>query len=102
MESHSIRTGQLTDDEWRKYAIAQGNLANASIYIDDTPGIRITEIRSRSRKLAQETGNLGFDPYRLLAVDYRDWTRKPATGSFRNLSSIKNFGERIEGSCDCP
>ena len=29
IESHSIRTGQLTDDEWRKYAIAQGNLANA-------------------------------------------------------------------------
>ena len=36
IESHSIRTGQLTDEEWRKYAIAQGNLANASIYIDDT------------------------------------------------------------------
>ena len=40
-------------------------LANASIYIDDTPGIRITEIRSRSRKLAQETGNLG-----LILIDY--------------------------------
>ena len=65
MNPHSIRTGQLTDDEWRKYAIAQGNLANASIYIDDTPGIRITEIRSRSRKLAQETGNLG-----LILIDY--------------------------------
>ena len=36
-----------------------------SIYIDDTPGIRITEIRSRSRKLAQETGNLG-----LILIDY--------------------------------
>ena len=52
------RTGQLTDEEWQKYTIAQGNLANASIYIDDTPGIRITEIRSRSRKLAQETGDV--------------------------------------------
>ena len=39
VESHSIRTGQLTDEEWQKYTIAQGNLANASIYIDDTPGI---------------------------------------------------------------
>ena len=61
----AARTGQLTDEEWRKYAIAQGNLANASIYIDDTPGIRITEIRSRARKLAQETGNLG-----LILIDY--------------------------------
>ena len=52
INSHSIRTGQLTDEEWQKYTIATANLANASIYIDDTPGIRITEIRSRARKLA--------------------------------------------------
>ena len=65
IESHSIRTGQLTEEVWRKYAIAQGNLAEASIYIDDTPGIRITEIRSRARNLAQETGNLG-----LILIDY--------------------------------
>ena len=65
INSHSIRTGQLTDEEWQKYTIATANLANASIYIDDTPGIRITEIRSRARKLAQETGNLG-----LILIDY--------------------------------
>ena len=57
-----------------KYTIAQGNLANASIYIDDTPGIRITEIRSRSRKLAQETGNLGIDFDRLPTAYHRDWS----------------------------
>ena len=55
----------------KKYTIAQGNLANASIYIDDTPGIRITEIRSRSRKLAQETGNLG-----LILIDYCSLSRE--------------------------
>ena len=65
INSHSLRTGQLTDEEWQKVTIAQANLARAGIYIDDTPGIRITEIRSRSRKLAQETGNLG-----LILIDY--------------------------------
>lgn len=65
INSRSIRTGQLSDEEWQKLMIAQSNLANASIYIDDTPGIRITEIRSRARKLAQETGNLG-----LILIDY--------------------------------
>ena len=65
INSRSIRTGQLTDEEWQKLMIAQSNLARASIYIDDTPGIRITEIRSRARKLAQETGNLG-----LVLIDY--------------------------------
>ena len=65
INSRSIRTGQMTDEEWQKLMIAQSNLARASIYIDDTPGIRITEIRSRARKLAQETGNLG-----LVLIDY--------------------------------
>lgn len=65
INSRSIRTGQLTDEEWQKLMVAQSNLAQSSIYIDDTPGIRITEIRSRARKLAQETGNLG-----LILIDY--------------------------------
>ena len=64
----------MTDEEWQKYTIAQGNLANASIYIDDTPGIRITEIRSRSRKLAQETGNLGLIFNRLFAAYHGNWS----------------------------
>lgn len=65
INSHSLRTGQLTDEEWEKVTIAQSQLARASIYIDDTPGIKITEIRARSRKLAQETKNLG-----LILIDY--------------------------------
>ena len=65
IESHSLRTGQLNDEEWNQYFIAMGTLSKASIYIDDTPGIKITEIRARSRKLAQETGNLG-----LIVIDY--------------------------------
>ncbi|MBF8971010.1 replicative DNA helicase [Streptococcus sp. NLN76] len=65
IHNHAIKTGQLTDEEWRKVTIAQANLASAPIYIDDTAGIRITEIRSRARKLAKETGNLG-----LVLIDY--------------------------------
>lgn len=65
IESHNLRTGQLNDEEWNQYFIAMGTLSKASIYIDDTPGIKITEIRARSRKLAQETGNLG-----LVVIDY--------------------------------
>ncbi|MGM9886545.1 MAG: replicative DNA helicase [Lactococcus sp.] len=65
IESQHIRTGQLTDDEWNALFIATGALSKAEIYIDDTPGIKISEIRARSRKLAQETGNLG-----LVLIDY--------------------------------
>ncbi|MFC3927960.1 replicative DNA helicase [Streptococcus caprae] len=66
IDSHSLRTGQLTEQDWQSLTLAQGNLAEAPIYIDDTPGIKITEIRARSRKLAKEIdGGLG-----LIVIDY--------------------------------
>ncbi|MFC3932474.1 replicative DNA helicase [Streptococcus dentapri] len=65
VDSHNLRTGQLTDQDWQNLTLAQGTLADAPIYIDDTPGIKVTEIRARSRKLAQEVGDLG-----LIVIDY--------------------------------
>ncbi|HIC0091699.1 TPA: replicative DNA helicase [Streptococcus agalactiae] len=66
VDSHSLRTGQLTDQDWKNVTIAQGALADAPIYIDDTPGIKITEIRARSRKLSQEVD----DGLGLIVIDY--------------------------------
>lgn len=63
--NYHIKTGQLAVDEWERLIYAQGQLAEAPIFIDDTPGMRITEIRSRARKLSQETGGLG-----LIVIDY--------------------------------
>ena len=65
IKSYHIRTGKLTPIEWQRLIYAQGQLAEAPIYIDDTAGIRITEIRSRARKLAQATEGLG-----LIVIDY--------------------------------
>lgn len=65
VDSHALRTGQLTEQDWQNVTMAQGVLAEAPIYIDDTPGIKITEIRARSRKLAQEAGGIG-----LIVIDY--------------------------------
>lgn len=66
VDSHRLRTGRLTDQDWQNITIAQGTLADAPIFIDDTPGIKITEIRSRSRQLAKEVeGGLG-----LIVIDY--------------------------------
>ena len=65
VDAHHLRTGQLTEEEWQSLTIAQGNLAEAPIYIDDTPGIKITEIRARARKLEKEVGGLG-----LIVSDY--------------------------------
>lgn len=63
--AHHIRTGQLSEDEWRRLIWAQGRLAESPIYIDDTAGLKIADIRSRSKKLAHELGGLG-----LIVIDY--------------------------------
>ncbi len=65
VDSYHIRTGQLDMDEWKRLIYAQGMLAQAPIYIDDTAGVRISEIRARAKKLAQQVDGLG-----LIVVDY--------------------------------
>ena len=56
IDAQNLRTGSLTDEDWRKLTMAMGSLSNAGIYIDDTPGVRIGEIRSKCRRLKQEHG----------------------------------------------
>ncbi len=64
VDSNKVRTGNLEDDEWQKLAETSGELSNAEIYVDDTPGINIMEIRARCRKLKLEK-NIG-----LVLIDY--------------------------------
>lgn len=64
IDAQRLRTGSLTDDDWGKLTMAMGSLSNAGIYIDDTPGVRISDIRSKCRRLAQEHG-LG-----MILIDY--------------------------------
>ncbi|GET83843.1 replicative DNA helicase [Streptococcus phage Javan139] len=65
IKSHHIRTGQLTAEDWQRLIYAQGELAEAPIFIDDTAGVKITDIRARARRLSQETDGLG-----LIVIDY--------------------------------
>ncbi|KRM96995.1 replicative DNA helicase [Liquorilactobacillus aquaticus DSM 21051] len=65
VNANHLRTGQLNDEEWQNLVVAMGSLSQAAIYIDDTPGIKMAEIRAKCRRLAKEKGNLG-----LIVVDY--------------------------------
>jgi replicative DNA helicase len=76
INSQHLRTGQLDEEEWRKLVVASGSLANATIYIDDTPGIKMSEIRAQSRRLAKEKGNLG-----LIVIDYLQLIEGPRSES---------------------
>ena len=64
VDSNKVRTGKLDEDDWVKLAGAIGPLSEAEIYIDDTPGISITEIRTKCRKLKLEK-NIG-----MVIIDY--------------------------------
>lgn len=64
VDSAKVRTGKIDDDEWAKLAATSGELSEAGIYIDDTPGISIMEIRAKCRKMKLEK-NIG-----LVVIDY--------------------------------
>ena len=64
VDSQKMRTGKLEDEDWQKIARALGPLSEAPIYIDDTPGVSVMDIRSKCRRLKLEK-NLG-----LVVIDY--------------------------------
>lgn len=66
MESSRLRTGRIAQNEWEKLGHAISILSQMPIFIDDTPSISVTEIRSRCRRLqAEQGGALG-----LILIDY--------------------------------
>ena len=64
VDSNKVMTGKLDEDDWSKLAGVVGPMSDAGIYIDDTPGISITEIRTKCRKLKMEK-DIG-----LVVIDY--------------------------------
>ncbi|MBO0601779.1 replicative DNA helicase [Sporosarcina sp. E16_3] len=64
IDAQVLRTGALEPEDWRKLTMAMGSLSNAGIFIDDSPGIRVNDIRSKCRRLQQEHG-LG-----MIMIDY--------------------------------
>ncbi|MFA9458339.1 replicative DNA helicase [Halalkalibacter sp. AB-rgal2] len=64
IDAQRMRTGALNAEDWQKLAMAMGSLAKAGIYIDDTPGVKVNDIRAKCRRLKQEQG-LG-----MIMIDY--------------------------------
>ena len=65
VDAHKMRTGSLWQDDTKKVVRAMEQLAHAPIYIDDTPGISLSEMRAKARRLKQAQGKLD-----LVIVDY--------------------------------
>ncbi|HJQ09291.1 MAG TPA: replicative DNA helicase [Candidatus Saccharimonadales bacterium] len=64
VDAWALRTGNLTDQDFEKIGQAMGTLSEAPVYIDDTPGITVSDLRTKARREAHQHG-LG-----LIIVDY--------------------------------
>ena len=64
VDSWNIRTGNLSDEDFSKLSEAMGEMAEAPIFIDDTPGVSVLEMRTKARRIAHE------QPLGLIIIDY--------------------------------
>ncbi|HHH38446.1 MAG TPA: replicative DNA helicase [Sedimenticola sp.] len=84
IDQHRVRTGALEDDEWPRLTSAVSILAEAQMFIDDTPALSPTEVRARARRLMREHGGLG-----LIMIDYLQLMQAPgATENRTNEISL--------------
>ena len=76
IDSQHLRTGNLDSEDWSRLELAAGGLSKAPLFIDDTPGIKISEIRSEALNLQKQEGKLG-----LVVIDYLQLIEGPRSES---------------------
>ena len=99
VDSNKVRTGKLDEQDWGKLAAALGPLSESEIYIDDTPGISVMEIRAKCRKLKLEK-NIG-----LVVIDYLQLiqgTNKRVGSREQEISEISRSLKILAKEIDVP
>ena len=94
-----VRNGKLEQDDWPKLSKAMNTLKEARIFIDDTPSLTPTELRSRARRVAREQGELG-----MIMVDYLQLMRVAGStdGRTAEISEISRSLKAIAKEFRCP
>lgn len=82
LDSHKLKTGNLTPDDWMKIARATSVLAKTHIYVDDNPAITVAEIKAKCRRLGEELG--------LIVIDYIQLMQ---TGGRRSENRVQEVAE---------
>ncbi|MFC4558459.1 replicative DNA helicase [Virgibacillus kekensis] len=90
IDAQRLRTGTLEADDWSKLTMAMGSLSNAGIYIDDSPGIRVSEIRSKCRRLKQEHG-LG-----MILIDYLQLIQGSANSKENRQQEVSEISRSLK------
>ncbi len=98
VDAHSLRTGRLADDEWQKLSMRAGDLATAPIYIDDSPGMTVLELRAKARRMKKEH-DIG-----LVIIDYMQLMQGPRNMESRQqeISTISRSLKALAKELDVP
>ena len=83
IESGYLRTGRISQNQWEALSHAIGILSEMPIFIDDTPNITVTEMRSQARRLQAEQGGMG-----LILLDYLQLMEGSGDNRVQELSKI--------------
>ena len=89
LNSNRLRGGNLSREEWARFTTAISNLTNAPIFIDDTPGLNLSALRARARRIKQEHG------LSLLVVDYLGLMNAPRAENRNQEISALSRGLKI-------
>ena len=94
VDSQKLRTGTLTDADWDAVVEGIGVIGNSKLIIDDTPGISITELRSKCRKMKLEHG------LSLVIIDYLQLMSGSKKGGNDNRQQeISEISRSLNGHC---
>src|SRR5690625_3139645 len=91
IDSQRLRTGKLESDDWGKLTMAMGSLSNAGIFIDDSPGIRVSEIRSKCRRLKQEHG------LEMIIIDYLQLIQGSDNSKENRQQEVSEISRSLKG-----
>lgn len=91
VDAWNIRTGNLSDDDFEKLSTAMGEMAEAPIYIDDTPGLTILEMRTKARRQAH------VHPLGLIIVDYLQLMQgRNKGGEFNRVQEVSEISRGLK------
>ncbi len=96
LDNHAVRTGRLKDEQWKQLSLAVGDLAEAEIYLDDTPALTVLELRAKARRLLAE------HDIKLLIIDYLQLMSGPSRAENRQQEisiisrSLKALAKELE------
>jgi len=98
VDAHAVRTGRLPEDQWANLSTRAGRLAKAPIFIDDTAGLSVLELRAKARRLKSEH-DVG-----LVIVDYMQLMQGPkgAESREREISMISRSLKSLAKELNIP